>query len=377
MFTIQFPFGSGRILSSREGAKLEDNGDIMDFLRELISSSKIPTLHNRVPNNANKLAPAKMFYAKRIQNRTVLTFDSSAEQKTINRANGKGESSIENSIWPRRSFIVKRTKQKSLKSRRWKRSGIRSGVKRRRLRMKIQNVSANKTVNDTGSQKSVQNQSNPIVYGKIHPCNSVQTSAITYKTSNIECRRWEKSELKQQMNCLGKFNHQYLAASFQEAMKFKDLDTGKSLDLSKSFILNRSSYTHQKRDVEIDPGETMITQCHAKKSTTESGYLRICPSCSAITRQPSTPRRFPEYINELLCDPQMVSNYLPGLDALCVQKTFTLDLLQFDGDWELDPTLSAEAGHDVYVEQWELYTQTIRRHCACELLPSSLIATYL
>ncbi|KAL9982345.1 hypothetical protein ACROYT_G004376 [Oculina patagonica] len=256
-------------------------------------------------------------------------------------------------------------------------NGVKSGLGRRSLRMEIPNPTNYTAVNDTASQDNVQNQSSQFVYGKTHPCNSIQTSAMKYKGSNVECRRWQNSELQQQMNCLGMFNHQYLAASFQEALQFKDLDTGKRLDLSNSYILDRSSYTHHKRDVDIDPGETLIGQCHAKKSPTESGNLRICPSCSAITRQPSTPRRFPEYINEVLCDPQMVSNYLPGIDAFCIQKTFTLDLLQFDGDWELDPALSAEAGHDVYTEKWELYTQTIRRHCACELLPSSPMAIYL
>lgn len=210
-----------------------------------------------------------------------------------------------------------------------------------------------------------------------HPCNSIQAPDMDYKVDKIECRRWQNSELQQEMNCLGMYNHQYLATSFKEALKFKDLDTGRHLDLSKSFVLNRKSSRRQKRNIRINPGETLIVQCHGGKTPTSSGHLRICPVCMAITRQPSMPRRFPEYINELLCDPKMVPSYLPGIDAFCVQKTFTLDLLQFNDDWELNPALSAEAGHDVYTEKWEPYTQTIRRHCACELLPSSPMAMYL
>lgn len=209
-----------------------------------------------------------------------------------------------------------------------------------------------------------------------HPCNSIQAPNMDYKVGKIECRRWQSTELQQEMNCRGMYNHQYLASSYKEALKFKDLDTGRHLDLSQSsFVLNRKPSRRQKRSVRINPGETLIVQCHGGKTPTPSGHLRICPVCMAITRQPSTPRRFPEYINELLCDPQMVSTYLPGIGAFCVQKTLTLDLLQFAGGWELNAALSAEAGHDVYTEKWEVYTQTIRRHCACELLPSSPMIT--
>ena len=210
------------------------------------------------------------------------------------------------------------------------------------------------------------------VFPKNHPCNSgITSSRMKYRVNGIECRRWRTSELEQRFNCLGKFNHRYLAASWKEALKFRDLDTGRNLDFSRSFVLNNSSRRIKKRDADVDPGETMIVQCYAAKTPTESGNLRMCPVCTAITRQPSQPRRFPEYINELVCDPKSKSNYIAGIDGFCVQKTFTIDLLQFNGDWEKNPTLSAEAGHDVYTEKWEPYTQEIKRHCACELLPSS------
>ncbi|KAJ7378850.1 hypothetical protein OS493_020452 [Desmophyllum pertusum] len=230
--------------------------------------------------------------------------------------------------------------------------------------------------NTTANQGNVQYQST--LLGRL--CNSVHTSAIKYKIANIECRRWQSNELKQKMNCFGTFNYQYLATSFQEALQFKDLDTGRKMNISDSFIVRSTSSSHvnlQKRNLNINPGETMISQCHPKKSPTSSGHLRICPICSAITRQPSTPRRFPEYFNELLCDPQMVPNYLPGIDGFCEQKTFTLDLLQFNGEWEYNAILSAAAGHPVYSEVWRPYTQVLRRHCACELLPSSPMITYL
>ena len=248
--------------------------------------------------------------------------------------------------------------------------------KKRKSGVKKVIVSNNGTArNDSyyqGNNATAGNQTNH------HPCNSIHASDMDYKVGKIECRRWKSSELQQEMNCRGMYNHQYLASSFQEALKFKDLDTGGKMDLSRSsFILNRKPSRRQKRNVRINPGETLIVQCHGGKTPTPSGHLRICPVCMAITRQPSTPRRFPEYINELLCDPQMVSTYLPGIDAFCVQKTFTLDLLQFAGSWELNAALSAEAGHDVYTEKWELYTQTIRRHCACELLPSSPMLTLI
>ena len=265
----------------------------------------------------------------------------------------------------------------------WSDDGARNarGIRKRRTNFvgsgaqKV-NISNNGTAkNDSNFQGTNATARNQTIH---HPCNSIQATSKEYKVGKIECRRWQSIELEQEMNCRGMYNHQYLASSFKEALKFKDLDTGRHLNVNgSSFILNRKPSRRKKRNVRINPGETLIVQCHGGKTPTPSGHLRICPVCMAITRQPSKPRRFPEYINELLCDPRMVSNYLPGIDAFCVQKTFTLDLLQFAGDWELNAVLSAEAGHDVYTEIWELYTQTIRRHCACELLPSSPMAMYL
>ena len=270
---------------------------------------------------------------------------------------------------------VKRVMNKASRNRR--RRSSQKGTRRRAGQRRKGVVTKNST-NSTTGQANFRNRSNLFGNRKVHPCNTVQTSAMNYTVGNIECRRWKNSELQHQMNCMGTFNHQYLASSFQEALQFKDLDTGRNQDLSRSFIWDRSNSDRvHKRGISINPGETLVSQCHAQKSPTESGNLRICPTCAAITRQPATPRRFPQYINELLCDPQMASNYLPGIDGFCVQKTFTLDLLQFTGDWKLDPTLSAKTGINVYTEKWEAYTQTIRRHCACELLPSSPMANYL
>ena len=211
----------------------------------------------------------------------------------------------------------------------------------------------------------------------VHPCNTIHTSAMSFTVNSIKCRRWAKQELQHQMNCLGTFNHQFLAASIQDAMHFKDLETGKSVNFSRSFVMRPVDGHRLKRSLNINPGETLVAQCHARKTITESGTLRICPVCTAITRQPLEPRRFPEYMNELLCDPQMQTTYLPGIDGFCVQKTFTLELLQFNGEWELNNELTLQAGYSVYTEKWQSYTQTIRRHCACELLPTSPMAIYL
>ena len=210
----------------------------------------------------------------------------------------------------------------------------------------------------------------------VHPCNTVETSEMSYTVDGIRCRRWDRSELQNRMKCMGTYSPRYLASSFEEALRFKDLDSGDIFDLSKSYIWHHLNNAVIKRNSNIKPGETLISQCHAKKTRTESGHLRICPTCAAITRQPAMPRRFPEYINELLCDPKKATN-LPVIGGFCVQKSFTLDLLQFNGEWQLDPKRSVEAGLDVYTEKWTTYTQKIRRHCACELVDSSPIARML
>ena len=361
VFIIQCPVANGRI-GKVPGKKVTAVKDRVSSAKAFNHSSNNTTLMNR-----NTVVPSRA-------------------QKSIRKANAKAKNVVQNPTTVKR--LIKRHSSQSPRS--WWRGGVRSGVKQRKYRVRTggsrksisvdkQNVTNITALNYTAIQGSIQNKLNLTVlaHGRKHPCNSVNTTAMKFKTGNIECRRLQTTELAQEMNCRGMYNHQYLASSFKEALQFKDLDTGKKLNLTNSFVLHRSSHRRQKKDLDIDPGETLIVKCHATKTPTESGYLRICPSCSAITRQPSTPRRFPEYINELLCDPQMVSSYLPGIDAFCVQKTFTLDLLQSTEDWELNPELSAGAGHDVYTEKWELYTQTIRRHCACELLPSSPMVIHL
>ena len=344
MYFIQCPVTTGRFLGSRQKNNIQSNNSVV------APAGKVPA--STVTAIKDGVSPAKAF--NHPSNKTTST-----NRKTLTVDSSSG--------------------------RRWWR-GVRSkvGQKKRRVRHRgvrvdLQNITNITDLNYTAIQGSVQNTLNLTVlaYERKHPCNSVSTTAMKFKAGNIECRRLQTTELQQQMNCRGIYNHQYLASSFKEALRFKDLDTGKTMNLTNSFVLKRTSSRRRKKALDIDPGETLIVKCHATKTPTESGHLRICPSCSAITRQPSTPRRFPEYINELLCDPQMVSSYLPGIDAFCVQKTFTLDLLQATDDWELNPELSVEAGYDVYTETWELYTQTIRRHCACELLPSSPMAMYL
>jgi len=355
---------NGRILNSAQKANIQSNGSVM------APTGKVPA--STVTSVTDGVSPTKAFNnpsnTSTSTNRKTVTVNPSRAQTSIRKAKSRVLSALPNS---------KTAKRHQSGRRGWR--GVRGGVAHRSIRVDVQNVTSVTNLNYTAVQGSVQNKLNltMFAYGRKHPCNSVNTTAIKFKTGNIECRRLQTSDLQQQMNCRGRYNHKYLAASFEEALKFKDLDTGKTMDLKDSFVLHRSSSRRQKKGLDIDPGETLVVQCHATKTPTESGHLRICPSCSAITRQPSTPRRFPEYINELLCDPQMVSGYLPGIDAFCVQKTFTLDLLQSTEEWELNSVLSAEAGYDVYTEKWEVYTQTIRRHCACELLPSSPMAMYL
>ena len=355
MFCVQFPTANGHVTNMGPAGKTPTTTALKG------TNSKQNLRKSSLNKTANNVPSTNAFAAKTVAPQvptSKVTVKSRVATGNVTKSN-QGRS-------PNRGFTVnKRVRfRHRVRKRRKGWTVTRSRTRKNKVRKVI--IKNNATFNATAGNRT-----------KLHPCNSVQSSTFEYKVNNIECRRWRSTELEQQMNCQGKFNHQYLAASFKEAMKFKDLDTGKGLNLSSSFILKRKFSNRQKRSVNISSGETMIVKCHGGKTLTENGHLRICPICTAITRQPSTPRRFPEYLNELMCDPQMVSNYLPGIDAFCVQKTLNLDLLQFDGDWELDPTLSAEAGHDVYTEKWVLYTQTIRRHCACELLPSSPMASLL
>lgn len=375
VFIIQCPMANGRILNSRQKENIQNNDSVM------APPGKVPA--SIVTSVKDGVSPTKAFNHPSNNttstNRNALTVDRFRAQRSIRKAKAKVLSAVQNSTTVKRHSSGRRGWRGVRSGVKQTKRRVRNSVRHRGIRVDIQNVTNITDLNYTAIQGGVQNKLNLTMFahGRKHPCNWVNTTAMKFKTGNIECRRLQTTDLQQQMNCRGMYNHKYLASSFKEALRFKDLDTGKTMNLSNSFVLNRSSSRRQKKAVDIDPGETLIVKCHATKTPTESGHLRICPSCSAITRQPSTPRRFPEYINELLCDPQMVSSYLPGIDAFCVQKTFTLDLLQSTDDWELNPVLSAEAGYDIYTEKWEVYTQTIRRHCACELLPSSPMAMYL
>lgn len=338
-----------------------------------------------------KLTPVKTFSTDSKSTTITSAKTTLHEKQTVA---GKGEASSKSptgypTMDTKHESIVKRSVNPALQSHRristTTRSRKRTAVRRSRRRVSRRRASqrsrrriASRRRRSTVTTPTIIRPTTTFVYRKAHPCNNVSnSSSMKYRVKDIECRRLKTSDLQKRMKCLGNYNHQYLATSMQEALKFRDLDTGKKFSFNHSFVWHRSSRRIRKRDVHISPGETLIVKCHAAKTLTESGNLRMCPVCAAITRQPSEPRRFPEYINELVCDPTVKSNYIPGIDGFCIQKTFTLDLLQFDGDWEKHSELSEKVGHDVYTEKWEAYTQTIKRHCACELLPSSSIALLL
>lgn len=401
MLIIQLPASEG--CRSNGEKKTEDKKTINGFSGKLsingeLHRAKRPSRESRLKNGA-VLQPTTLLPIK-TTNSTTKSFSSESPVEVKGRTVSSDSNTGPPSMEPRLKFIVKRSVTPVPKSGGWMRNTAYRGRRAVRRNRRLMNVRTTRRVRGTrrriqsgrrtatakptfilSTSKTNGKRSNATIL-PTHPCNSkVKSSVIRYKVKDVECRRWRTSELEQRLNCLGKFNHQYLAASWREALKFRDLDTGGTLNFSKSFIWKRISYSSRhrikKRDVHINPGETMIVQCYAAKTPTETGHLRMCPICTAITRQPSQPRRFPEYINELVCDPKSKSNYIAGIDGFCVQKTFTVDLLQFDGDWEKDSALSAQAGHDVYIEKWEPYTQTIKRHCACELLPSSPIMSLL
>ena len=360
---IRFPTANGGTISNKQGGN-----DIITIPLGNLSAITAPTSSLQASNitlNATGVAP------------TGGSLNDGSIYATHKTTNLDPSAAMKSTRKPKRT--VKRMSKKASRSRRWTktRKSMKHGVAQSGRGFAIQNSTNYVAKNTTSEQTNILKRSHLSRSKKVHPCNTVQTSAMNYSVGSIVCRRWKSSELQHHMSCLGSYSHRYLASSFKEAQHFKDLDTGRVQDLSSSHIWNHSKHRVQKRYVNINPGETLISRCHARKTTTESGHLRICPTCAAITRQPVTPKRFPEYINELLCDPKMVSNYLPGIDGFCVQKTFTLDLLQFTGEWELDTVLSAEAGFNVYKEKWEIYTQRIRRHCACELLASSPMANFL
>ncbi|KAL9982346.1 hypothetical protein ACROYT_G004377 [Oculina patagonica] len=245
VFCVQFPTANSQGVSNRGPSSKAATPSALQG-----ANSKQPLGKSSLNSGATIVAPTKAFVTKTVAPQSptriaIAKLKSTSGNKTKSNK-GPWPNSRVNKRRSRRKMHQNRVKTKHRARKRRKGWVAARRSRRRKGGVKKVIISNNGTTNGTARNHT-----------KFHPCNSVHAPGMEYKVNNIECRRWYSSELQQQMKCLGMFNHQYLATSFQEALKFRDLDTGRNLDLRKSFILNRKSSHRQKRNGQINPGETL------------------------------------------------------------------------------------------------------------------------
>ena len=255
--------------------------------------------------------------------------------------------------------------------------------------------------------------------GKSHPCDKVKAKDSEYEygvkskgRAVAVCRRYTENELLNRMNCSGTFNKNYLAVTREDAKRFPDLGRrphkpAKSalreaskvmpeIDQLEEKITKRTRkyrgrewmrnlnmaekafFTTAEQDIEnaqqkrgdddMAYGEvkTVTENCLARWSTLDSVMSRPCGVCPTVTRQPQSPRRFPEYLNGLICHPDDTTEVTLSGNTIgrCVQETITLDLVQWTGEWVEDTALTAQNGVTTYVEKWDAYEQEINSTCS-------------
>ena len=233
---------------------------------------------------------------------------------------------------------------------------------------------------------------------KSHPCDQVkdedsENGVRSKRNAKFICKRYTENELLNRMNCSGTFNKIYLAVTRNQAKKFPNLAKRLRRRKRKKGRRNRKlrrknklegsaeqdfegsaeqdlESARQKRNDHDDlaHGEvkTLTEDCLSRWSMFESILSRPCGVCPTLTRQPQSPRRFPEYLNGLICHPEdsTVVKLRGHPIGRCVQETITLDLVQWTGQWVEDTALTSQNGVTTYVEKWEAYEQEINSTCS-------------
>ena len=217
------------------------------------------------------------------------------------------------------------------------------------------------------------------------------------------CKRYTENELINRVNCSGTLNKNYLAVSREQAGSFPNLAKRHHLRLqekkhnqphlstsrqgfsSKLWKILQKRHQNRAEDVQkkengefqspfrhddddsIGYGEMKVKteNCLARWSI-DGNKKRACGVCPTLTRQPQSPRRFPEYLNGLICHPSEDSEVsLSGtVIGTCVQETITMEIVEWKGEWEEDASLTQQNGITTYVEKWDPYEQEINSTCS-------------
>lgn len=234
----------------------------------------------------------------------------------------------------------------------------------------------------------------------VHPCanTKVNQTIITPEGDKVLCLVPSENELMEDLKAIGGFNRHYVAVNEEQAAKdfenpldpiasnpkpivWSNIVSGKrrrSIDESDdNFGDEERSHGRAKRAA--IPG---LQTCEDKgKPSSPAGFLQLCNECWWITKLPED--KFPRLINEKICgkvgdgerssvfgggDPQSCGERYDGMYAMCLQRSFTQDLLIRTDDYERIPSPDPQYSV-VYKQVWKKYTQDIRSCCQCQIVP--------
>ena len=219
-----------------------------------------------------------------------------------------------------------------------------------------------------------------------HPCanTTVNQTVITPQGDKVLCLVPSENELKEELQALGGFNRHYVAVSLEQAA----LDFENPLDpiASNPKPIVWSSNVSGKRRRSIDEKDDNrnrakrsmkvgLQTCEDKGSKSSVGFRQLCQECWWITELPEN--KFPRLINEKICGKDGSSTSTSAdtvqfcwnrFDGMCLQRSFTQDLLIQTDDYEQIPSPDSQYSV-VYKQVWKKFAQEIRSCCQCQNFP--------
>ena len=205
----------------------------------------------------------------------------------------------------------------------------------------------------------------------------------TFTVKGIRCRRLTDSEILERFNCSGLYQENRSAFSIRRArLNARRLIKASRQAISKGStkkalayatkMLNRRSKQRKQRKLRKQrtkrglltlpgPGETIVCSCVENfEKDTQTNFYRVCGECSTIYQQQLTPRRIPQFINEIVCNPNespvITMNGFPVGE--CVQQFIKQVFWEATGYWVWSPS------HGAFIEEFVPYQHKVKSGCA-------------
>lgn len=219
-----------------------------------------------------------------------------------------------------------------------------------------------------------------------HPCanTTVNHTVITPQGDKVLCLVPSENELQEELQALGGFNRHYVAVSLEQAaLDFENpLDpiasNPKPIVWSSNVSGRRRRSMDEKGDIHNRAKRSLtegLQTCENKGSVSSVGFLQLCQECWWITKLPEN--KFPRLINEKICGKDGSSTNIFGgtvqfcgqrSDGMCLQRSFTQDLLVQTDEYEQIPSPDPQYSV-VYQQVWKKFAQEIRSCCQCQNIP--------